>query len=264
MKRHLAVIALLGLAVVAPAFAQRHHAVVPPVDSANLPMSAQQAAVGGIVQTVSGSLITIANGTITIDASHATIRNLQGDTIALSAIRAGDRIDASAATDNVAAGAPIVATRITVARIDVVSLAGTVQSIDVNRLTFTILGRTIAIASDTKFAGVKSLADVKTGDRLFVTSELRDRLTALTVFDMRSITPPDAKFMTNVIGNVKTIGATMWVITSDQGDVALLVDSHTLIFPGIVVGDRVFATAINTTTPPTAIIISKVPPGSKM
>jgi hypothetical protein len=333
MNPRLGVLALLVSIFAMPAVAQRHHAVVmPPADHADMHtgLLGLGASVSGIVQTVSGSLITIANGTITIDASKATILTTQGGTVTAAAIHAGDRVDVIAESDNVAPGAPIVAQRIVFGRVDVIAITGTIQSIDAARKTFTIFGRTINAAPDTKFTGVKSFNDLLVGEHVGVAAELRGGgLTALTIVDMlanhtgtsaffdatvksisatqwvitsgtkdvtlritpstvigsgisvgdkvnvladydgqnytatvigKTLGPLDKKFVIDVFGTVKSTGST-WVIHDQRSnaDVSLLVTAETIVTPGIAVGDTVAATALNMTTPPTAIVIVRMP-----
>ena len=108
----------------------------------------------GIVSSVSGHMINVANGTVIIDASAAEIVDTAGAKASSAAITLGSGIMATVKSDGIAANAPIPATRIVVTAISAtVALVGPLTAIDVAHHTLTILGKTLHVTPKTTFSG---------------------------------------------------------------------------------------------------------------
>src|SRR5688572_23979370 len=103
------------------------------------------ATVGGIITAVNGNLIQLAGGAITIDATNA---NVKGE------IEPGMILFATLKSSDVAPNAPLPADTISVTRLPDGTLFGPVQSVDTANNTFTLLGRTIRVTSETSFGGL--------------------------------------------------------------------------------------------------------------
>lgn len=194
------------------------------------------ATAGGIVSSVNGNLIHLAGGTITIDATGAKIN---------TTIEPGMILFATLKSSDVAPGAPLQAATVTVTRIPDGTLFGPVQSVDVASNTFTLLGRTIHVTSETSFGGLHKsrdsvkpgLADILPNHIVQVTAdESNGRLIASSVLLLAPM-PPEVH-ATN--GKVKTIGASSWVIERERGgDITVLVDAQTKIVGSPKAGDEV-------------------------
>src|SRR5437764_12534540 len=86
----------------------------------------------GMVSSVTGHVIKVANGTVAIDASAAEIVDTADAKVSLASVTPGSIIIATVKRDGIAANAPIPATRIDVTAISaMVALAGPLTAIDV-------------------------------------------------------------------------------------------------------------------------------------
>ena len=161
-----------------------------PIDPGALAISTSN--ISGTVQSVSGSTILIADGFFAIDASQARIVGY-GASMTIASIHAGDRIVAMLTKSDVVSNAPLPASMVVVLRTDDVELTGTVQSIDAAHGAFTVLGRTIHVASGTLFVGmppttVKSVADLTTGTIVSVDATIANgQVEARTVLVMPAL-----------------------------------------------------------------------------
>ena len=90
--------------------------------------------VSGVITSVSGSLVRIADGLIVVDATNAKVTgDLAAGALAVVVPRPGA----------VAPNAPLAASQIAVTPLFPITLSGTVTSVDIANRTLTLLGRTI-------------------------------------------------------------------------------------------------------------------------
>jgi hypothetical protein len=229
--------ALPLLLIAATAFAQtRTRAAAPPRPSAG------SRTVAGTVTSVSGSLILLANGLVTIDASGATI---SGDATSVAAIAPGSIVFAVIKDGNVAANAPLPASFVGVSRVPVVTISGPVTAVDLANSTLTLLGRTIRVTPQTTFEGipigpaVHGLADITTGQVVQVDATVSGG--TLLATSVRALV--FAVQLKTIEGKVKSIAADAWVITSDGKDVTVAVNAQTLVVGAPKIGDEVYVAA---------------------
>ncbi len=197
---------------------------------------ANGATVGGIVTAVNGNLIHLAGGAITIDATGAK---------ANGTVEPGMIVLATLDSSDVAANAPLRATSITVSPLPDGTLFGAVQSVDTANSTFTILGRTIRVTSDTSFGGMHksrdserpSLADILPNQLVTVTVDaVNGQLVATNVLLLAPALPE----IHSTRGTVKTIGTDSWVIERERGDeITVVIDAQTKIVGSPKAGDTV-------------------------
>lgn len=196
------------------------------------------ATVTGIVTSVSGNLIHLAGGQVTIDATNA---KLTGTTT----ITAGMMLVATLSSTNVAANAPLPAETITALRLPDATLLGPVQSVDTAASTLTVLGRTIKVTSDTSFGGINkrrdgaapNLGDILPNHLVQVTVDnVNGQLVAKSVLLIAPILPE----VHSTRGEVKSIATDAWVIERERGDdLTLVIDANTKIAGSPKVGDTV-------------------------
>jgi hypothetical protein len=197
------------------------------------------ATVGGLVTAVDGTLIHLAGGAITIDASGAKINGtIEPGVVLLAIIK----------TTDVAPNAPLPAETINATPLPDGTLFGPVQSVDLASNTLTLLGRTIHVNGDTSFGGMHKsrdsekpgLDDILPNQLVTVTVDAADgQLLARSVL-LLAPTPPEVRATRGV---VKSIGADSWVITQektrDVPDLTVLIDAQTKIVGSPKVGDTV-------------------------
>lgn len=229
---------LVSLALATIAFADKR-----PSDNGTRP--ANGATVTGTVDAVSGNLIQLAGGNITIDASDAEIRTVKGKAGSIADVEVGSIVFAVLKTADVAANAPLPASAITVTRLPDATLFGPVQSVDTSANTLTLLGRTIHITSDTSFGGIlkkrdadkPSLGDILPNHIVQVTADASGSQLIATSVLLLAPAPPQVEATR---GTVKSIGTGSWVIAREKGsDITLLIDAQTKIAGSPKVGDTV-------------------------
>lgn len=238
-------LALALLLVASVAHAQMRHRGGPiqqPVMGGLVPMNV--AMVSGIVSSVSGTTINIANGQIAIDASAATIVGQNGATMTLASVTTGSLVVATLSGETVSPNAPLRAVTIAVTKYAEVTLAGPVTAVDATHNTLTVLGKTIQVNAQTSFGGpmfganVTRLADVQPNELVMVQANPSgNALVAVSVLVMSmTVEHPDL-----IHGKVKSIAADAWVITdsADSKDVTVAVNAQTLIIGSPKVGDTV-------------------------
>ena len=210
-----------------------------PGEATLLPIPVPGTSVSGVVTGVSGDIISLAGGLVTIDASNAKIAGENGATIAVSSITPGEMVFAVLSSSNVAANAALPATIIGVTRIPQVTLGGPVQSVGTN--SFTVLGRTIMVDANTSFGGrptpMSTLSSIVAGDLVQVQANaVNGALLATSVL----VFPPMPKPATVIHGTVKSIGTDSWVI-SDRANKewTVVVNAQTKITGDPKVGDTV-------------------------
>lgn len=191
----------------------------------------QTATVTGFVTTVSGNLITILNGAVTIDATGATIQR-RGGSATIADVKPGSQIFAHIRNPEAPAGTLLHASTIIILDPPAGILNGPVQSVDVAGSALTMFGARIVVTPETRMRG--TIADIRPGDRAVVEVSINgSALVAETILVLPPI--PDRI----VEGTVKSITPTTWVITTRNGDVAVTVNDQTRIDPNVRVGDSV-------------------------
>jgi uncharacterized protein DUF5666 len=197
--------------------------------------------VSGIVTAVNGSNVSLANGLVFIDVSHATITDDHG---AAATIKAGSVIFAVLQSST-----SLVASSVVVTSIPQVTLTGPVQAVNASAGTLQVLGLTIRTDSNTSFGGghiVKGLSDIAVNDTVIVAAnsvpptplcQCAGQLLATSIL----VFPSMPQMMPTLLhGTVKTIGTDSWVITdSHKGDTTVQVNAQTRIIGSPKVGDTV-------------------------
>jgi hypothetical protein len=207
------------------------------------PQPQNVAMVSGTVSSVSGNIINVANGLVSIDATGAKIVGPNGADGTIAAVTPGSLVVATLKGDAVAANAPLPAVTIAVSKAAAVTLTGPVTAVDVAHSTLTLLGRTIQVTAQTSFggpmfgAGVNGLADIQPNQLATVQANpgATQSLVAASVLVM-SMTLDHPGF---IHGTVKSIAADAWVITDHSGDVTVTVNAQTKIVGDPKVGDTV-------------------------
>lgn len=222
------------------AYPQRSRAVGSgPAEAALLPISVPGTSVSGVVTGVSGNIIALAGGLVTIDASNAKIAGDKATAVTVSSIVPGDVVFAVLSSANVAANAPLPATMIGVTRLPAVTLGGPVQAIGTNSIT--VLGRIINIDANTSIGGkpmpTSTLSSIAVGDVVQVQANaVNGALLASSIL----VFPPMPKPSTLIHGTVKSIGTDSWVITDRANkDWTIVVNAQTKIVGDPKVGDTV-------------------------
>jgi hypothetical protein len=240
---------LLLTAAVANAQTQRHRDTPQPGTPAGDPIRAlSPAIVSGTVGAISGNVISIANGTVTIDASAAKIVDNAGATVALGSITTGSLILATVKPDNVAANAPLPATLIAVSKPAALTLTGPVTAVDAAHNNFTLLGRTIQVTAQTSFGSpflgttVHGLSDIQPNELVDVQANPAGTQSIVAVSVLVMTMHVDAPRFFH--GTVKSIAADAWVITTDGKDTTVTVNAQTQIVGSPKVGDTVYVMAL--------------------
>jgi hypothetical protein len=173
--------------------------------------------VTGVVSSVSGHIVKVANDTVAIDASAAEIVDTADAKVSFAAITPGSLIVATVKSDDVAANAPILATRIIAMSKSVeVSLTGALTAIDVAHNTFTILGKTVQVTPQTTYYGpgydgvTRGVADIERNHLAIVQARPGNTqsLVAKSVF----LVSASVELQNLIHGTVKSIAANAWRI----------------------------------------------------
>ena len=232
-------IALAALLTATLSFAQtRGRAVTAPDALGGFPVPGTT--VSGLVTGVSGSIISLANGLVSLDVSAAKILGEEGVEGSLTSITPGSIVFAVLKSAESAPNAPLPAMSIAVTRSAQVTLSGPVSSVDSIGATLTLLGRTIHVTADTSFGGnrgSRGLADILPNQIAQVQANaVAGSLVATSVLVFAQSPPPSIYFH----GTVKSIGTDSWVITNGRGkDVTVVVNAQTKIIGDPKVGDSV-------------------------
>ena len=227
-RKLLAVLVLLSLATSAfartRAIGTKHPEVAPGAGT-----------VSGIVTSVSGNLIHLAGGLVTIDATGAKIIMDRGQDGTIAQIQPGMLVFAALKSNEAAAGAALPAAMVTVTRFADVTLFGAVQSVSAS--SFTLLGRTIHVTNDTSFGGVRSIGELLPNHIVQVQAdETGGKLVAASVLVVSRI-PTNVE---HARGTVKSIASDSWVIAREnESDLTLVVNAQTKIAGSPKVGDHV-------------------------
>lgn len=194
--------------------------------------------VTGSVTSVSGNLITVLNGAVTIDTTGASFHSRRGSAT-IADVRPGAQIVATIRNPQAPAGTLLQASNIVILDGPAGTLAGPVQSVDAAGFTLTVFGARVLVTPETRFVSPMtgrnaSLADIKAGDMVIVEVGIRGSgLVAETIH----VVPPVPN--TVLDGTVKSMSATAWVITTRSGDVSVTINAETRIDPSVIVGDSV-------------------------
>lgn len=195
----------------------------------------------GVVSSVSGRIIKLANGTVAIDASAAEIVDTADAKVSFASITPGALIIATVKGDGIAANAPIPATRILTMSTNVdVSLTGRLTAIDAAHNTFTILGKTIQVTPQTTYYGpgydgiTRGLADIAPNKLAIVQASpgATQSLVAKSVF----LVTPTPELQDLIHGTVKSIASDAWRINDKT---VLVIPDITKIIGNPKVGDTV-------------------------
>jgi hypothetical protein len=196
------------------------------------------ASVTGEVTAVSGNLITLAAGLVTIDATNAKI--LHGDGAStIAAIQPGALIIATLQETDTTSTGPLVATAIAILRNADVTFTGTTQSVDVAGGQFVLLGRTMKVGAGTTFVNFgdqASIASLQANMLVIVEADVAAGALVATRITLISPIPPRPHVVSGV---VKSIGTAEWVITVDQHDTTFVVNASTKILGSPKAGDKV-------------------------
>jgi hypothetical protein len=193
--------------------------------------------VSGLVTGVSGSIVSLANGLVTLDVSSAKILGDDGVTASVVSITPGSLIFAVLKSADSAANAPLPVETLAVSRVPQVTLSGPVQSVDLAAGTLTLLGRTIHVTADTSFGGIRGVGDILSNQVAQVQANaVAGSLVATSVLVFAQTPPPSLL----IHGTVKNISAGSWVITDLRGkDVTVVVNAQTKIIGDPKLGDEV-------------------------
>jgi hypothetical protein len=231
-----------------------HRAVTPPaipIDVASDllgigPVSG--ASIRGVVASVQGTLITLNTGgapAIAIEASAAKIMNDHSGTSSLAGIKAGTRITAFLNTSpTLQPSSALRAQLITIESLPELELTGTIDSIDAPHSRFVVLGIAIAADSNTSFgssfptfAAIKGVGDLAVGQIVNVTARFASA--AIIATNVQIVSPAIQPFLI-LLGTVKSIGTSSWVITTHDGkETTISVGAQTKIVGDPRVGDSV-------------------------
>ncbi|HYI07803.1 MAG TPA: DUF5666 domain-containing protein [Thermoanaerobaculia bacterium] len=226
---------LFTLALLASTATARTRSVSHPTPKSNA------ATVHGVITSVTGSIVAIGDGLITVDAAEAQIVVGRKNDATVADLKPGMLLFA-AVRGPFEANAPLQATMITATHIADATLFGSVDAVDRTARTLTLLGRTIQITDDTSFGGIlrngaAGLDDVFPNQLVQVQTEVVNaRLVASSV----TIVAPVPPSIATLRGIVKSIGTNAWVIDREQdGDVTVQIDANTKIAGSPKVGDKV-------------------------
>ncbi len=234
-RRLLAALLLLSLATVA--MTTEAIARTRAVTSAHPEQVRGAGTVSGIVTSVSGNLIHLAGGLVTIDATGAKILVERGREGTVAEIEPGMLLFAALKSTAAAENAPLAAAVITATRFAETTLFGAVQTVDAASSSFTLFGRTIHIDSETSLGGFDSAGELLPNHIVQVEAENRGgRLVATSVLLISRIPPA----VSTARGTVKSISSDSWVIAREkESDLTLVVNAQTKILGSPKVGDTV-------------------------
>ncbi|HVG24443.1 MAG TPA: DUF5666 domain-containing protein [Thermoanaerobaculia bacterium] len=226
----------LALVLVACSAFARIRAVATP-DSARITDSGT---VSGVVSGVSGNLVQIANGAVTIDASQAKIVVGRGKEATIADIKPGMQLFAAIRESNPSHGG-IPATLITVTDQPDVTISGPVDTVDAANRSFTVLNQTVRTDANTSFGGYKrdavtTFADIQPNVIVYVAADnIGGRLVAREVL----IVAPAVPQIGHAHGTVQSIGTDSWTIKTERETITVVINAQTKIAGSPKVGDEV-------------------------
>ena len=214
MPRRLPV--LLALALLASIASARTRAVSHPGARPDA------ATVTGVITSVSGNIVSIADGLVTIDTTDARVTGeLAPGRLLFAAVRA-----------NSDSNAPLQATMVATTTLADAGFFGTLDSVDTNAGTIVILGRLVHLGPDTSFGGVANMLALVPNQLVHVQAEaVNGRLVATSVV----VLAPAAPTLRTLRGTVRVIESDVWVID----DTSVRIDAQTRIAGSPKVGDTV-------------------------
>lgn len=190
--------------------------------------------ISGIVESIDGNLVRLADGLIAVDASGAKIMVGRGREATVADIEPGMLLFA-------ALGADGKASMITATRFGDATLSGAVDSVDTAARTLTLLGQTIHVDDDTSFGGFRNgeeldLSDIVRNQLVQVQVDaVNGRLVAREVLVLAPVPPQ----VGGLRGTVKSIGTESWEIERENEVVTIVVNAQTKIVGSPKVGDTV-------------------------
>ena len=193
--------------------------------------------VNGTVSRVSGNVIELAGGTVSIDATGAKILTRRGIAATAADIKPGMQLFAAVNGANASAQGALPATLITISEPADLTLSGPIESVDRSARSFVLLGETIHVDNDTSFGGVKRGApttfdDLQSNLLASVQADnVNGRLVAREVLVIAPIPVP----VQHLRGTVKSIGTDSWTVDNTT----LVVNAQTKIVGSPKVGDAV-------------------------
>lgn len=219
--------------------------------------------ISGVVHSVEGSSIRLADGLVVIDASEARIVVGRGREVTVAQIEPGMQLFAALRDDGKAA--MISATRTADA-----TLSGAVDAVDVTAQSLTLLGQTVSVDDDTSFGGFGhregfDLPDILPNQIVQVQADaVNGRLIAREVLVLSPVPPQVGRFR----GSVKSIGTESWDIETGNETVTVVVNAQTRILGSPKAGDTVEVLYnVNSASQKVAISIVKfapLPPSPKI
>ncbi|MGZ5445243.1 MAG: DUF5666 domain-containing protein [Thermoanaerobaculia bacterium] len=226
MSRKLAVLVLLLLSSLS-AFA-RTRAL------AHREQHPQGGTISGIVESVDGHQIRLADGLVVVDASEAKIVVGRGREATVADIEPGMLLFAAIRSDHKAS-------MITATRFGDATLFGAVDSVDVPTQSLVLLGQTVFIDDETSFGGFRNGEDIDLSD--IVRNQLvqvqvdavNGRLIAREVLVLAPVPPQ----ISGLRGTVKSIGTESWEIETGHETAIVVVNAQTKIVGSPKVGDTV-------------------------
>ena len=186
-----------------------------------MPMPVPGGNVTGTVTTISGNLISVMAGAVTIDATGASF-NARKQNATIADVKPGVQIIASIRNPEAGPGTMLMASQILILDTPDGTLSGPIQSIDAPTNTITLLGVRIQVPS--------GVSGFKPGDTAIVQINV---VGSALVAESIIVQPPAPNVTFE--GDVRSIGATSWTI----GETNVLVNAQTKIDPSIKVGDTV-------------------------
>lgn len=231
------------------------------VSARDLP--SQAATVAGVVSGVSGSVISIAEGLITIDASSASIIIEENRESTIAGIQPGMTLFAAVAP-SAEANAPLRATVVVARNAGGATFVAPLQRVDPAASTLTLLGRTILVTNDTSFGAFPggasgSLRDLLTNQLVKVEAEIAGGvLVAKSVMVLAPVAPATGMLQ----GTVRSIGPDAWVIAREnESDVTVVINAQTRIAGSPKAGDKVQVLyTVDSANAYVAVVIISVPP----
>lgn len=226
MSRKLAVLALLllfSLSAFARTRALAHREQHP-----------QGGTISGVVESVDGQQIRLADGLVIVDASEAKIVVGRGREATVADIEPGMLLFAAIRSDQKAS-------MITATRFGDATLFGAVDSVDVPTQSLVLLGQTVFIDEETSFGGFRNGEEIDLSD--IVRNQLvqaqvdavNGRLIAREILVLAPVPPQ----ISGLRGTVKSIGTESWEIETGRETATVVVNAQTKIIGSPKVGDTV-------------------------
>lgn len=198
--------------------------------------------VSGIVESVEGNLIRLAEGLVVVDASDAKVVVGRGQEGSVAQIAPGMLLFAVIPEVQAPTSQPVQkASMVSATPFGDATLSGTVQSVSTEAGSLVVLGQTVYVDGETSFGGFRSgedlgLADILPNEIVQVQVDAAGgRLVAREVLVLSPAPPQVGRLR----GAVKSIGTEAWEIAADGGTVTLAVNAQTKIVGSPKVGDTV-------------------------